>query len=75
MGFLWTNKEFPALGGSTGAINFTPQAGVGTNVFVKRGQSIDFGFKIMHISNAGLGETDPGINVSLHFSVGYRWWM
>jgi len=29
----------------------------------------------MHISNAGLGDTDPGVNVSLHFSVGYRWWM
>jgi lipid A 3-O-deacylase len=75
VGFLWTNRSFPALAGNPGVINFTPQAGAGTNIFVKKNQSFDFGFKVMHISNAGLGDTDPGINVSLRFTVGYRWWL
>lgn len=73
-GLLWTNHKFPLLGGSTSVINFTPQIGFGESTFVRKNQSLDFAFKVVHISNAGLGDNNPGINFTLQFSVGYSWW-
>ena len=73
-GLLWTNHKFPLLGGSTSVINFTPQIGFGESTFVKKNQSVDAAFKIVHISNAGLGDNNPGINFTFQFSVGYSWW-
>lgn len=73
-GLLWTNHKFPMQGGSTSVINFTPQVGVGESVFVGKNQSLDFAVKAVHISNAGLGDNNPGLNVTLQFSAGYSWW-
>jgi lipid A 3-O-deacylase len=77
-GLLWTGNEFPqptgGKGSNTSRINFTPQVGIGENIFTNRSQSIDLAFKVIHISSAGLGESNPGIPVSLQFSVGYSWW-
>ena len=75
-GLLWTNDDFPLLlyGESTSAINFTPQVGIGENVFVRKNRSLDFAIKAVHISNAGLGDHNPGLNVTLQFSAGYSWW-
>ncbi len=73
-GLLWTNHKFPLLGGSTSVINFTPQAGLGANVFTKPHQSVSLAVKAVHISNAGLGDNNPGLNVTLQFAVGYSWW-
>lgn len=73
-GLLWTNHRFPLLGLSDGVINFTPQVGVGESLFVHGNRSLDFAFKAVHISNAGLGDNNPGLNVTLQFSVGYSWW-
>jgi lipid A 3-O-deacylase len=77
-GLLWTADEFPqptgGKGSNTSRINFTPQAGLGENIFTKRDQSVDLAVKFVHISSAGLGENNPGIPISLQFSVGYSWW-
>ena len=73
-GLLWTNHKFPLLGGSTSVINFTPQVGIGQSLFVRKNRSLDFAFKAVHISNAGLGDNNPGLNVTLQFSAGYSWW-
>jgi len=73
-GLLWTTKNFPQGGGpgrSTNRINFTPQVGVGEDLFTTPTQSVDVAVKAMHISSAGLGEYNPGVNVTLQFSVGY----
>lgn len=73
-GLLWTNHKFPLLGGSTSVINFTPQVGVGQSFFLRSNQSMDFAIKAVHISNASLGDKNPGLNVTLQFSIGYSWW-
>lgn len=73
-GLLWTNHKFPLLGGNTSVINFTPQFGLGWSKPTKKDQSLDFAVKAVHISNAGLGDHNPGINVTLQFSLGYSWW-
>ncbi len=73
-GLLWTNHKFPLLGGSTSVINFTPQVGIGESIFIRKRRSLDFAIKAVHISNAGLGDNNPGINATLQFSMGYSWW-
>jgi hypothetical protein len=73
-GLLWTNHKFPLLGGSTSVINFTPQVDIGENVFIKKNRSLDFALKVVHISNASLGDHNPGLNLTLQFSAGYSWW-
>lgn len=72
-GLLWTNHKFPNTG-DTSVINFTPQVGLGLNTRVRSHQTLDLGLKVIHISNAGLGDNDPGINYTLQFSAGYSWW-
>lgn len=77
-GFLWTNHKFPApvaiLGVSTSVINFTPPVNIGENIFTQKNRSLDFAVKAVHISNAGLGDHNPGLNITLQFSAGYSWW-
>lgn len=76
-GLLWTTKDFPqsdAPGKSTSRINFTPQVGAGETLFTTSSQSLDLSVKAMHISSAGLGQANPGINITVQFNVGYSWW-
>ncbi len=74
-GLLWTNHKFPILVSSpTSVINFTPQVGVGLNLYTRPRESLQLGLKVIHISNAGLGDNNAGVNVSLHFTAGYSWW-
>jgi len=78
-GLLWTSLEFPQGDGAiphghTSRINFTPQVAFGDNIFLKKSQSLNFGVHAIHISNAGLGDIDPGVNVLVQASIGYSWW-
>lgn len=76
-GLLWTNHKFPQYPvrtADTSVFNFTPQFGLGTNLFVRPRQSLFVAVNAVHISNASLGDTNPGVNVSAQFSVGYSWW-
>ncbi len=73
-GLLWTNHKFPQAVGGTSVINFTPQVGIGANVFIRPHHSVNFAAKAIHISNAGLGDNNPGVTVSVQFSAGYSWW-
>ena len=85
-GVLWTNHKYPAYGdtsvslqtngpnGDASVWNFTPQGGVGAHYFVKPNRSVDFSANAVHISSASLGDRNPGVNVSLQFSLGYAWW-
>jgi lipid A 3-O-deacylase len=77
-GVLWTNERFPQGGGypgtNTSIFNFTPQVGVGENLFVKKTQSLNVGMRVIQYNNAGLGEFNPVVPYTLNFSVGYSWW-
>lgn len=79
-GVLWTSVAFPQGEGNatphdaTSVFNFTPQVAFGDNVFLKKNQSVNFGVHAIHISNAGLGDIDPGINVLVQASISYSWW-
>ncbi len=76
-GLLWTNHKFPQYPynrADTSVINFTPQAGIGANIFLTPRQSLFFAANAVHISSAGLGDHNPGVNVTTQFTVGYSWW-
>jgi len=47
---------------------------IGENIFTQKNRSLDFAVKAVHISNAGLGDHNPGLNITLQFSAGYSWW-
>ena len=71
-GLLWTDHKFPAV--ETSVINFRPELAIGTHLFTGPRQSVTLGVRAVHISNANLGDHNPGVNVSLMFRVGYTWW-
>jgi lipid A 3-O-deacylase len=80
-GFIWTNHKFPPVGPlplpghqGTSVWNFTPQFGVGFQYFLKPRRSITFNANAVHISNASLGDANPGVNATVQFQIGYSWW-
>ncbi len=80
-GLIWTNHKFPPTGPlntvghqETSVWNFTPQFGVGFQYFLKPRRSITFNANAVHISNASLGDSNPGVNASVQFQIGYSWW-
>lgn len=74
-GLIWTNHKFPPNGArGTSVWNFTPQFGVGIHYFVRPKQSITFAANAVHISSASLGDSNPGVNATVQFQIGYTWW-
>jgi len=71
-GVLWTAEDVPP--GDTSSTNFTTGGGVGVNYFIKPGRSLNWDVRAIHISNASMGNHNPGVNESLQFSIGYNWW-
>jgi lipid A 3-O-deacylase len=67
-GLLLTRADVPP---ATSPLNFTPQAGLGLQIFTREKRAVTLGAKYVHISNAGLSTPNPGIN-TFQFSVGYR---
>jgi lipid A 3-O-deacylase len=71
-GLLWTNHKFPQYPvrtDNTSVVNFTPQFGIGANLFIQPHHSLFFAVNAIHISNASLG-----VNITTQFRVGYSWW-
>jgi hypothetical protein len=66
-GCLFTNHNVPA---NTNTVNFMDQAAFGTHILgAKYNMSIEL--RYMHISNAGLGNLNPGVNtVQVRLGVG-----
>jgi lipid A 3-O-deacylase len=74
-GLIWTNHKFPPNGSrGTSVWNFEPQFGVGLHYFVKPDRAITFGANAVHISNASLGDANPGVNATVQFQIGYTVW-
>lgn len=59
--------------GDTSQVNFTSGAELGAQWFHNSKNSIDFAVKIYHLSNASIGNKNPGINGAVQFMVGYTW--
>lgn len=70
-GFLISTKDIPLP--QTENFNFTPGGAFG--IYIHRGEkhAIDLSAHITHISNASLGDHNPGINATMQFRVGYTW--
>ena len=66
-GVLFTNQNVPAY---TNTVNFMDQAALGTHILgAKYNWSLEV--RYMHISNAGLGDLNPGVNtVQVRLGVG-----
>jgi len=63
-GFLYFNQpEFHAT-----RLNFTAQVAVGLQVFTSKHHSLDFGYRYHHISNANLGNVNPGMDSHVLFA-------
>jgi lipid A 3-O-deacylase len=80
-GLVYTTHKYPpdilvphGQPGGTSVWNFTPQFGIGFHYFLKPRRSIDFAANAIHISNASLGDRNPGVNASVQFQIGYTWW-
>jgi len=80
-GLIWTTHKFPPVGPypapkhlGTSVFNYTPQFGIGVHYFVRPRQSISISANAVHISNASMGDANPGVNASVQFSIGYTWW-
>jgi opacity protein-like surface antigen len=62
-GFLYFNRHmFNAT-----QLNFTAQVAVGLQVFTSKHRSVDFGYRYHHISNANLGNENPGMDSHVLF--------
>lgn len=68
-GVLFTKADVPAF---TSDVNFMPQIAFGVHLLTRRRQSVSLAGRYLHISNAGLGDLNPGIN-TLQFTIGYHW--
>ena len=71
-GMLWTTDRVPP--GNTSRINFLSGPGVGLNYFLRPRRSVSIDLRATHLSNASLGNHNPGVDSSLQISLGYNWW-
>ena len=71
-GMLWTTDRVPP--GNTSRINFLSGPGVGLNYFLRPRRSVSIDLRATHLSNASLGDHNPGVDSSLQISLGYNWW-
>ncbi len=69
-GVLFTNRDLPYPGTST--VNFQSGLGLGIHFFTREKRAWTGEVKYQHISSAGLGNLNPGIN-TVQFTVGYNW--
>jgi lipid A 3-O-deacylase len=69
---IFTTKNVPA--GDTSVVNFG--SGIASGVQFMRGQRHSFFISghLLHISNASLGNKNPGLNSNLQLRLGYQWW-
>ena len=70
-GIVFSNEDLPQ--GDTSNVNFTSGAAFGFQRFVKPGGAWTFQGKIYHLSNASIGNHNPGINAAVQFKLGYTW--
>jgi len=70
-GLLFSTKPIPKP--DTSNVNFTPGGALGLFLKQTPKHAIDLSLHITHISNASLGNNNPGINATMQFRIGYTW--
>jgi len=70
-GIIFTRQNVPP--GDTSQVNFSSGATFGAHLFTKRRQAVTLEMSVEHISNASLGNHNPGYNGSIFFTIGYSW--
>jgi len=70
-GVVFSPSNLPP--GDTSQVNFTSGVELGAQWFYQSKNSVDFAVKIYHLSNASIGNQNPGINGAVQFMVGYTW--
>lgn len=70
-GALFSNHNLPP--GDTAQVNFTSGAEIGDQFFRKGRNSWNIAVKAYHLSNASIGNHNPGLNANLQFMLGYTW--
>lgn len=70
-GIVFSTSNLPP--GDTSVVNFTSGAEIGAQIFRPERRSVDLAIKIYHLSNASIGNQNPGINGAVQFTVGYSW--
>jgi hypothetical protein len=70
-GVLFSPSHLPP--GDTSHVNFTSGAEIGTQIFRRQRRSLNLSVKAYHLSNASLGNHNPGLNANLQFMLGYTW--
>jgi len=70
-GVVFSPSNLPP--GDTSQVNFTSGVELGAQWFRQSKNSWDFAVKIYHLSNASIGNQNPGINGAVQFMVGYTW--
>ncbi len=70
-GLLFSSKDVPLP--DTSNVNFMPGGAFGLYFLRGQRQAVDVSVHITHISNASLGEHNPGINATMQFRLGYTW--
>ena len=69
-GVLFTDHDLPFPG--TSKVNFQSGLGLGFHIFTREKRAWTAEVKYQHISSAGLGDLNPGIN-TVQFTLGYNW--
>jgi lipid A 3-O-deacylase len=69
---IFTSQNVPA--GDTSRVNFASGATCGLQILTSSNRALSFSAHVMHISNASIGNHNPGVNVAMQFRVGYQWW-
>jgi lipid A 3-O-deacylase len=70
-GLLVTRRDVPLP--DTSNVNFLPGAAFGFHILRPQGRAWSLSAHVTHISNASLGDNNPGINATLQFRLGYSW--
>ncbi len=70
-GTLFTTQDMPQPDTST--TNFVSGAEFGAHFFRSEKRAITLSGHVLHISNASIGNHNPGLNTTLHFRLAYTW--
>jgi len=70
-GVLLTTRDMPEP--DTSVVNFASGVEFGAHFFRSEKHAITLTGHVLHISNASIGNHNPGLNTTLHFRLGYTW--
>lgn len=71
-GVVFTTQNVPS--GDTSSVNFTPGGAFGVQWLRGNRSSFSVSGHATHISNASLGNRNPGMNATVWLRLGYQWW-